>query len=456
MVCFLACDRCAVISASDEQTVSGGPPRVRGKEMIQVKMRTSIPPDGACGHRREVALMTALRITASGRRLVLIGAIVALALLVPAAGRAVQLPVLGFTPSTNGAFDYGTVVVGQTAPQTFTLTNSGGSASASLTIALTGSAAFTKTADTCTPGSLGPGKSCSVTVVYSPTAAGQSDSATLTAKGKKAAAAASLTLTGTGGTLRHIYWGHSPLVPRVGRADVDGQNVNQNFIAIIGPSEPVHVAVDSSHVYWTNFGTDTVGRADLDGQNVNQSFITGANLPLGIAVDSGHIYWTNFGPDTIGRADLDGQNVNQSFITGASSPIGVAVDSGHIYWTNWILNATIGRADLDGQNVNQSFITGATLSEGVAVDSGHVYWSNSEVNGSIGRADLDGQNVNQSFITGLSSPRGVAVDSAHIYWPNGDVNGTIGRADLNGQNVNQSFIIIGGLFQPVAMAVDVG
>jgi hypothetical protein len=72
--------------------------------------------------------------------------------------------------------------------------------------------------------------------------------------------------------------------------------------------------------------TGTIGRADVDGQNVNQSFITGAIAPIGVAVDSGHIYWANLGTNTIGRADLDGQNADQSFITGASDPVGVAVD----------------------------------------------------------------------------------------------------------------------------------
>jgi hypothetical protein len=44
------------------------------------------------------------------------------------------------------------------------------------------------------------------------------------------------------------------------------------------------VAVDRSHIYWTNDG-NTLGQADLDGQNVNQSFITGLPSPYGIAVD---------------------------------------------------------------------------------------------------------------------------------------------------------------------------
>lgn len=91
---------------------------------------------------------------------------------------------------------------------------------------------------------------------------------------------------------------------------------------------PYGVAIDSGHVYWSNtFVTGTIGRADLDGQNANQNFITGASSPRGVAVDSGHIYWPNGDiTGTIGRADLNGQNVNQTFITGAVVPEGVAVD----------------------------------------------------------------------------------------------------------------------------------
>ena len=357
----------------------------------------------------------------------------------PAAGQA-RGPELAFTPSTNGVYDYGTV--SQTASQTFTLTNSGGSASGALRVGLTGSAAFTKTADACTGTSLGPRKSCTVTVAFSPTTAG-SYTATLTATGRKTGVTTSLVLTGTG--VRHIYWSNGN---GISRADVDGQNVSQ-FIAAGGGAG---LAVDSQHIYWADLG-GTIGRADLDGQNVNQSFITGANDPRGVAVDSQHIYWTNLGSGTIGRADLNGGNVNQSFITGATDPFGVAVDSQHIYWANYISDA-IGRADLGGGNVNQSFITGLESGpRGLAVDSGHIYWTAWAIE-KIGRADLDGQNVNQNFIISNGQSNGVAVDSAHVYWtiisfPN---IGAIGRADLDGGNVNNNFIT--DTHNPVGIAVD--
>jgi streptogramin lyase len=367
------------------------------------------------------------------------------------------IPMLNWTPETNGVYDYGTVPVGQTISQLFTLTNNGGSASAALTVSISGSPMFTVTSDACSATSLGPGRSCGVVVQFDATSSGQL-TATLTANGRKELATASITLIGTGAARRHVYWTNSTYPGTIGRADSDGQNANQSFIT--GVSIPIGIAVNSTHIYWANFNTSSIGRADRDGQNVNQSFITGGANSSGVAIDGSHIYWANVNSGTIGRADLDGQNVNQNFITGLYFPNSVAVDGSHIYWANSLQggreNTTIGRADLDGQNVNQSFITSARP-YGVVVDGSHIYWANQpywayQPDDAIGRADLDGQNVNESFITGPSSPYGVAVDGSHVYWTNS--NGTIGRADLDGQNVNQSFITGGSDAFAFGLAVD--
>lgn len=129
----------------------------------------------------------------------------AVVLLDPAVGVAsasAAAPVLSWSQggTTITAYDFGTVdaVGGQTASQTFTLTNAGGRASGTITVGLTGSSAFTITSYGCTGRSLGPKMSCGVTVEYAPTANSESDSATLTANGEHVSA--SLTLTGKGGT----------------------------------------------------------------------------------------------------------------------------------------------------------------------------------------------------------------------------------------------------------------
>lgn len=99
-------------------------------------------------------------------------------------------PVLTWSPTTSaGTFAYNppVVTVGSSKSQTFTLKNAGGVATSMLTITLTGSAAFSipSGGNGCAGTSLGPNKTCQVTVVYKPASAGQADTATLTATSKK-------------------------------------------------------------------------------------------------------------------------------------------------------------------------------------------------------------------------------------------------------------------------------
>lgn len=221
-------------------------------------------------------------------------------------------------------------------------------------------------------------------------------------------------------------------------------------IVSVGVGIPVDTAAATPHLYWTNYGDGSIGRADLDGTNVDQGFITGASDPIGIDAGGSHLYWTNEGSDSVGRADLDGTDVDQGLIGGADAPSGVAVGAGHIYWVN---NGTgsIGRADLDGTNVDQAFITGGTAMTGVAVDAHHVYWVNQSP-GSIGRADLDGTDVDHAFIPGVANPGwALAVDDDHIHWTNWK-DDTIGRADVDGTDVEPGFIT--GADNPLGVAVD--
>ena len=156
----------------------------------------------------------------------------------------------------------------------------------------------------------------------------------------------------------HIYWANEQ-DGSIGRANLDGTAVEPHFIT--GATSPCGVAVDASHIYWANGGGSivdapsiygppgvratpggtTIGRANLDGSGVNQDFITGALDPCGVAVDAGHIYWANAGGtpkdrayNALGRANLDGSRVDQRFVTGANGPCGIAVDGTHMYWAN--------------------------------------------------------------------------------------------------------------------------
>ena len=251
----------------------------------------------------------------------------------------------------------------------------------------------------------------------------------------------------------YIYWAGNEAPLAIGRANDDGTGVIKDFIR--QASSSFGIALSGTHIYWVNQAapgcletelflcpnTGSIGRANLNGTDVDQNFIVGADDPLGVAVNGQGIYWTNHGSYTIGHANLDGTNVDQGFIAAAGDPIGIAVHGTHVYWSVSGGEGEINRANLDGTAVTRGLIT-ASEPFGVAVDGAHVYWANL---GSyeIGRASLDGTNVDQSFIQGIvEGPSALAVDSAHIYW-NGDAEDSvagIARANLDGTGANPYFI----------------
>jgi glucose/arabinose dehydrogenase len=86
------------------------------------------------------------------------------------------------------------------------------------------------------------------------------------------------------------------------------------------------VAVDATQRYWANSPVSADGSiwaANPDGSNP-KAIVTGQNNPLQVAVDPSHLYWTNQGDGTIWQANLDGTNP-KAFATGQDDPWGVAV-----------------------------------------------------------------------------------------------------------------------------------
>jgi len=241
-----------------------------------------------------------------------------------------------------------------------------------------------------------------------------------------------------------VYWSNTKS-DTVGRAGLDGSNVNQSFVG--GASEMQYVAVDAQHVYWGN-ASGGIGRANLDGSGVDQNFIPDVH-PDGLAVDSAHVYWSSPSTGSIGRANLDGSAVNPTLVTGLTFPVGVALDASHVYWADQFAK-TVGRADLDGSNPDKALIGGLNGPAGLAVDAGHLYFT-SPGERAIWRAELDGSGVNP-FVTGLQSPQGVAVDSGHIYWTDLGTANEIGRMSLDGKTFERHFIT--GASGPLGVAVD--
>jgi hypothetical protein len=184
----------------------------------------------------------------------------------------------------------------------------------------------------------------------------------------------------------------SPGTGAIGRANLDGTGVDPTFIS--GITLPAGgLAVDGSHLYWTSYLNaglslsagpfpGAIGRANLDGTGVQENFISANPTAAGVAVDEARVWWINSAPkgtgptpgaasilvDGLERANLDGTGAefviepSDAFFFGSA----IAVNDAHVYWSGF---DSIGRSNLDGSAVDQCFITGPDARGGVAVDA---------------------------------------------------------------------------------------
>ena len=252
-----------------------------------------------------------------------------------------------------------------------------------------------------------------------------------------------------------INWNHTTAQGSIGRANLDGTHVNQNFITFpIGLEyEPQGVAVDGSHIYWSH---GAIGRANLDGTGVDENFITPTPGAFAVAVDSSHVYWGS--SDVIGRADLNGTNAANIAGSGQESIQALAVYSSpasggaHIYYADTAAGGTVGRADLDGSNDNDFFIDTGGLMQGkvgagMAVNATGIYWPGGDTLMSIGHSDFGPTNVSGNQID--TTARGLAIDGTYIYFGTGT---GVGRANPIGTGIDRNFIT--GGTGVTAVAVD--
>lgn len=254
----------------------------------------------------------------------------------------------------------------------------------------------------------------------------------------------------------YIYWGDYPS-ESIARAELDGSNIEREFIPNVHPEFGASVtglAVTDTHIFWSLYGSDRIGRASIDGSNANPNFVTGGSLITSIAVDGSHLYWTNaFHPDylqehgghegTIGRSALNGTGVDQTFVEGLSYgtfpstftayPMSIAVDDDYIYVVlngsdgppEDMIPASIGRfSKPTGSPSDLTFIDGLPPggAAGLAANDSHLYWAEIHPDhNAIARASIDGTQVRHNFICNAdgsqgnvtAAPVGIAVDAGH-------------------------------------------
>ena len=207
--------------------------------------------------------------------------LVSVGVLAPTA-QAAGSPFISFSPLL---WNFGATPAGATATKTFTLKNSGKAASGALSIARTGSSAFSVSADGCSGVSLGVGQSCTVTVAYKPLTSGHTDVAVLTAHnanfsavaaagfaGSSVAAKTDLSITNSDGATSV-----SPGSPTTYTIIVSNNGPSSVTGATIADSLPATL----SNASWTATSSNgATGFASSGTGNINGT----ANLPTGSSI----------------------------------------------------------------------------------------------------------------------------------------------------------------------------
>jgi hypothetical protein len=203
----------------------------------------------------------------------------------------------------------------------------------------------------------------------------------------------------------------------IGRARLDMTEINPHFI-IPSSFSTWGVAVDDQYIYWTNAQPfNNIGRAKLDGSEVNNCFIENkggtwlGGAPRGIAVKGGYLYWTNYWAEheeygiprySIGRAKSDGTEVDSFWIKDCGISHGIALTETHIYWTNY--SGSIDRAKLDGTEAEVWLNIDLLYPVGIGIKDDFIYWgealNETWFEGRIGRAKLDKSFIEKELIVG--------------------------------------------------------
>jgi hypothetical protein len=386
-----------------------------------------------------------------GSRWVVVSAAAAVVLVSPGVGAGKVAPrSLAWTQGGIVVPSYGfaTLASGSRASTNFRLRNVGPASSGKFAVRLTGSSAFSISSTGCTGKNLGVRKWCRVTVAYAPSQAGATDSAVLMAT-REHRTAARLEVSGCSAS-RPVYW-----------ADSDSGTVNEGLFAegcittvttlASGQDDPTSLAVDSTHVYWTNPFDGTVNEVPVGGGPVT-ALASGQAWPNSVAVDGTNVYWVNSGTysessGTVNEVPVGGGSVT-TLATGQDYPTSVAVDGTHVCWLNYEngYDGTVNEVPVGGGTVT-TLATGQPYPASVAVDGTNVYWANAYyLNGGVNEVPVGG-----GVVTTLASgynPYAVAVDGAYVYFARDD--GTVNEVPVGGGSVTT----LAGGQTPLSLAVN--
>ncbi len=222
-----------------------------------------------------------------------------------------------------------------------------------------------------------------------------------------------------------VYWTEKDVVGRVLHKAKSAAPASPALEIAIGQGEPSHLAVDETHVYWSNSADGTINRVPKGG-GVVEILAMDQGTPTVLAIDDTRVFWVNSATGQIMRVDKTGIGLQQ--LAGAQvDPTDIAITDAAVFWSATGDNE-IRRVDKDGGAVSTVVAAEVGVAD-LTLNGGYLYWSNS-ISGDIQRQAI-GDSTRE--LVAEEQSEAVALQFAEsLYWLNSlDATNRLVRASCN-------------------------
>jgi hypothetical protein len=227
-------------------------------------------------------------------------------------------------------------------------------------------------------------------------------------------------------TASQVYWIEYD-GPNLNTTPIDGSGSVVTVATVPGDAGVranfARLAIDANNAYWAMQVPPSIWYAPLSGAKDGPTALANAGstketvaMPYGVAVDGSHVYWSDKDGNAIKRRALSslGQDVLAEPFATSSAPGELALDATTVYWVDD--NGEVSAHPKDGGAVT-ILASGQRSPESLVVDDRYVYWTSYVPSGTVSRVPKTGGAV-EVLATGQAYPYSITQDCGAVYFTN--------------------------------------